>query len=395
MAWARQLQSGRHQGCYRDGNGDVQSAGTYSSRAEAERKAAAKEDEQRGPLALDVEGGKITWEAWFVLWHDSRVLSYATDDMYRSLATCHIAPEFGDVKLCDIEQIDVAKWVKKMLHPRKRGVKPKSVWTVRNALMLMKTSLNAAVDARRLHNNPARKVPYPDMPEGLERYLTPDEVEAMAFYMDGLNSLILWTGVQTGMRFGEIAGLHWPRLDLNRGVIQVVEKYNQKSGLIDALPKDKEQRTVPIPDDLIALLRAYREHAAPAANATCGIEHVAGRCQGDLVFRGPRGAPLKSNEWGRGPWKRALDLAGVEGRVRPHDMRHTYASWLIQERISIAELSELMGHSDWEVTKRYSHLSDHHHEDVRQALSRHRSRAAARAANLPETPGNDRKLEAL
>lgn len=392
MAWTRQLKSGNFQGCYRDANGDEQSAGTYTQRAEALRKAGAKEDEQRGPLALDVKGGKIHWSAWFEVWHDSRVLSFATDDSYRSIAANHIDPQFGRTALADITQIEVAKWVKGMLHPR-RGQKPKSPWVVRGALMLLKTSLNAAVDAKRLAVNPAKKVPYPDLPTGLERFLTPDEVEAMAFYLDGPNSLLLWTGVQTGLRFGEMAGLHWHRLDLDRGVVQVVEKYNQKSGLIDPLPKDKEQRTVPIPDDLRTLLRQYREHAAPERQSTCGIDHVSGRCGSDLVFRGPRGAVLKSNEWGRGPFKRALDLAGIEGRVRPHDLRHTYASWLIQERISIAELSELLGHSDWETTKRYAHLADHGHDDVRSALTRRR--AAARAANYPETGPNEAKLEVV
>lgn len=395
MAWTRQLPSGKYQGLYRDGNGDEQSAGTFTQRAEALRKAGAAEEEQRGPLALDVAGGKITWGAWFELWHGSRVLSYATDDSYRSLADNHIKPRFEHVKLCDIEQLDVAKWVKDMLHPRKRGVKPRSVWVVRGALMLLKTSLNAAVDGKRLAVNPATKVSYPDLPEGLERYLTPDEVERIVFWMDGVNSLIVWVSVQTGLRFGELAGLHWNRLDLDRGVIQVVEKYNQKSGLIDPLPKDKEQRTVPLPADLIGLLKQYRDTAAPDRNDTCGIAHVSGRCQGDLVFRGARGAPLKSNDWGRSHWKRALDLAGIEGRVRPHDMRHTYASWLIQERISIPELAKLMGHSDWEVTRRYAHLSDEGFDDVRDALTRHRARAAQRAANYPETARNYPNLEVV
>ena len=69
--------------------------------------------------------------------------------------------------------------------------------------MLMKTSLNAAVEAKRLGVNPAKSVAYPDLPEGLERYLTPDEVEAITFYMDGKNALIVWMGVQTGLRFGD------------------------------------------------------------------------------------------------------------------------------------------------------------------------------------------------
>lgn len=418
MAWTRLLQSGRYQGIYRDALGHEQSAGTFTQRAQALRAASAKEAEQRTPGALDVEGGKITFGAWFELWHESRVLAYATDDCYRSTFANHISPTWEHTRLMDIATLETNRWVKRMINPPKRsGEKPKSPWVVRNALMLFKTALNAAVVDNRLAVNPAKNVPYPDLPEGLERYLTPDEVEGITFYMDGLNSLIVWVGVQTGLRFGEISGLHWPRLDLNRGVIQVVEKFDQKAYVIDPLPKDKEQRTVPLPADLVRLLIQYREHAAPDRRDTCGLKHTSGRCLGDLVFRGARGAPLKSNDWGKGPWKRALNLAGVEGRVRPHDMRHTYASWLIQEGLPLPELARVMGHSDWEVTRRYAHLSDAGLEDVRAALTRRRGidpdpgvpadfsgrlaaleaelnelRTVARTANHPQTTANHGNL---
>lgn len=372
MAWTRILPSGRYQGLYRDALGQERSAGSFTQKAEALRKAGSMETDQRQPGALDLDGAKIPWGAWWEMWHESRVMAYATDDCYRSTASNHVLPRWADVKLMDITTLEVSKWVKSMLQPREKGAKAKSVWVVRNALMLFKASLNAAVDSNRLTVSPAKKVPYPDLPEGLERYLTPDEVEAMAFYLDGVNALILWVGVQTGLRFGEIAGLHWKRVDLSRGTIQVVEKFDQKAGVIDPLPKDNEQRTVPLPPDLVGLLRRYREHAAPVQQPCCGIEHRGGRCESDLVFRGPRGAAIKSNDWGRGHFKRAAALAGIEGRIRPHDMRHTYASWLIQEGLPLPELARVMGHSDWEVTRRYAHLSDAGYDAVRDALQRHR-----------------------
>lgn len=388
MAWTKLLPSGKYQGLYRDGHGKERSAGTFTQRAEAKRKAAKLEEEQRGPLALDIDGGKIAWGAWFELWMESRVLAYSTEDNYRSVASNHVLPTWERVRLVDIEPMAVSRWVRGLLHPpRRSGRKPASPWVTRSALMLFKTSLNAAVEAKRLSISPAKNVPYPDLPDGLERFLTPDEVEAITFYMDGINALIVWTGVQTGMRFGEIAGLHWKRLNLDRGTIQVVEAYDQKAGVINPLPKDKEQRTIPLPHDLVGMLRRYAEHAAPDRRKGCGIDHLVGRCDSDLVFRGPRGAALKSNEWGRGPWKRALRLAGIEGRVRPHDMRHTYASWLIQEGLPLPELARVMGHSDWEVTRKYAHLSDAGYDAVRDALDRRRT--AGRTANYDQTPSED------
>lgn len=390
MASIRKLPSGKYQGRYRDALGDEQSAGTYTQPAQALREAGRKESEAREPGAINVSGGKIPWGTWFEQWHGSRSLAYATDECYRSTASNHVMPKWDHVRLADITTLEVNRWVKTMLQPRKSGEKPCSPWVVRNALMLFKTSMNAAVAAKRLATSAAKGVPYPDLPVGLERYLTPDEVEAITFYLDGVNALILQVGVQTGLRFGEISGLHWNRLDLKRGVIQVVEKFDQKAGVIDLLPKDNEQRTVPLPPDLVGLLARYRDYAARQPGKTCGIPHAGGgRCTGDILFRGARGAPIKSNDWGKTIWKKALDLAGIEGRVRPHDMRHTYASWLIQEGVPLPELARVMGHSDWEVTRRYAHLSDAGFDEVRAALAR-RTGAQDAPVEVPPVDLEDR-----
>jgi integrase len=370
VAWTQRLPSGRFQGRYRDGSGGLRSAGTYTQRAKALRESSKAEAEQRKPGAIDPRDSRQTWGAWWDSWHTARILAHATDETYRSTVERYIRPTFGPVRLGDVTALDVQRWIKSL---QRDGASP---YVIRNALMLLKTSLNAAVEAGRLGANPARRVPMPDLPTRTERFLTAAEVEAITFYMHPADRLIVWTLCQTGLRFGELAGLHWPRLDLDRGVIAVQETYDQKALAINPTPKDKDSRTVPLPDDLAADLAEHAERCAPGKR--CGVRHVSGRCVGDLVFRGPRGAPLRSSEWGRGPWARALGLAGIEGRVRVHDCRHTYASWLLQEGRSIAEVAAVMGHSSWEVTARYSHLADDSHDRVRAAVTR---RGAARSAN--------------
>lgn len=370
MAWTRKLPSGKYQGRYRNLNNDVRSAGTFTQEKQAQKEAERVESEQRQPGAVNLDGGKIRWGDWFDSWHEARIVAYSTDENYRSTVENHIRPHWGNTKLADIEPIGVSRWVKQL---SKDGASP---YTIRNAVTLFKGSLNAAVNANRLVRNPATGVRLPDMPDAVERFLTRDEVEVITFYLDGLNALIVWTAVQTGMRFGEIAGLHWSRVDLDRGVIQVVEKFDQKAKRIDPVPKDKEKRTVPLPPELVTKLRRHRDGAAPAR--TCGLRHTAGRCTGDLVFRGPRGAAIQSAAWGVGPWARSLKLAGIEDRVRPHDLRHTYASWLIQDGVPLADIAPVMGHSDIEMSRRYAHLSDEDsHAKVRNAISRASARRPA------------------
>lgn len=379
MAWTRRLTGGKYQGIYRDAAGVEQSAGSFTQEAQAFREAGRREAESRDGTAIDVRGGKITWGAWFDLWHESRTLAFATDENYRSIAGNWLMVEWSRKRLVDITPMMIERWKKKMLTPPRRGAKPPCpIWTFRSALMLLKTSLNAAVVDKRLGVSPARGVDYPDMPQGLERFLTPDEVDGITFAMDGPNALIVRLAVETGLRFGELAGLHWHRVDLRNGIIDVIEKFDQKARVIDPVPKDKERRPVPIPPDLVGQLIRYRDHVVPTrrvgpGDGTCGLIHRVGdRCQSDILFRGARGAPIKSNDWGKTIWRNALDSAGVEGRVRVHDMRHTYGSWLVQEGVPLAEIAKVMGHSDTEVTKLYAHLTDAGFDTVRAALERHR-----------------------
>src|SRR5688572_15677219 len=105
MAWTRMLASGKYQGVYRDANGKEQSAGTFTQEAEAKREAGAREKEQRGASPTDIEGAKITWGAWFELWHSSRILAYATDSLYQSIAANHVLPDWETTRLMDIKTL--------------------------------------------------------------------------------------------------------------------------------------------------------------------------------------------------------------------------------------------------------------------------------------------------
>jgi integrase len=243
--------------------------------------------------------------------------------------------------------------------------------------------------------NPIKGLTWPDLPEGIERYLTPSEVEAITFHMSKpINRLIVWTTVTSGMRAGEIGGLHIPRIDLVRGGIEVIEQYDQAFNIIKPLPKDDQKRYVPIPMDVAEMLADHIKTLPKAKN--CGVEHESGRCPGGVLpFRGPRNAPFRSSEWGKGPWQAALDLAEIEGRVRFHDLRHTFASWAIQRGVPFGDLAEVMGHSSWEVTKKYAHLAENRHDTVREALTKGytEARGAARGAQAgvtqlsPVSPG--------
>ena len=73
----------------------------------------------------------------------------------------------------------------------------------------------------------------------------------------------------------------------------------------------------------------------------------------DLVFRSESGEPLDLAKI----WNQFRAFAGLPD-VRLHDLRHSYASIAVQNRIDLEPISKLLGHSSTETTERYAHLND-------------------------------------
>ena len=384
MAWTEQLSSGKWRGGYRvKGKKYYHPDGPFNTKSEALRKANAKEEDARQPQALAPNAGQLKFGPWFEAWYSAHEGVSATLRSWRSTADLHLLPYWEDTELGDIDLVDGKKWVKRLQkEPRTGAKKPRTPWTIRLAVQLMSAVLNGAVENRKLPSNPFKTLSWPDLPKTPDRYLTPEEVERLAFFMDDFNELILWTDVTTGLRAGELGGLHATRVDFDRGGLWVVETFDQHDKVINPVPKDKEQRWVPLEPDVARDLQEYVGKLPK--QKTCGVPHLSGKCPGGaLVFSGPRHAPFQSRDWRRGPFARALREAKIEGRVRFHDLRHTYASWLIQTGVTLPEIALVMGHSSFEVTKRYAHLSDESYETVRAALSVKSGRGARAGAVVP------------
>ena len=165
----------------------------------------------------------------------------------------------------------------------------------------------------------------------------------------------------SGLRQGEVLGLRTHRLDLlgrrdDRGrrqppSVYVAEQLQTLSGPpVLVTPKTKRsERRVPIPGVLVDSLAAHLA-AFPA-----GPE--------GFVFTNTAGRPLRRNSFGE-TWSKAVAAAGLPKGTRFHDLRHSYASLLIEAGESVTVVSKRLGHSSaTETLDTYSHLwpdSDEH-----------------------------------
>ncbi len=358
MAWSEKLPSGRYRGVYRDGAGKRRSAGVFVHKAKAEREAGAKEVDARKMLWRDPEAYKRPWGEWAEEWMRGRVVEATTARADEIRLRKHLVPRWAGVPLGSITRHDVKVWAAEL----GRGeIQPP---TVQRIVHLFSASMNAAVDAEVVEANPAARIKLTNGALEQERYLTHEEFDAVREHLPTeQDRLIADMLANTGLRWSEMAGLHWSRVDLRRGKVRVVETYSDTAGVMKAYPKGKRVRGVDLTDDLVAELSALNR----TTTGNCGVPHSAGICRGGLVFTTPRGRPLRNSNWSP-IWRNAVADAEI-GHARIHDLRHTFASWLLQKGIPLAEVGKLMGHVSTQTTAKYAHLAETPSEAIRLALA--------------------------
>lgn len=356
MAWVEKLSSGRYRGIYRDAQGRRRSVGTYAHKPKAQRAAATAEQRARRSLWADPDAVKRPWGQWCDEWWPTRTVEPGTLKVDAGRRRTHLDPRWADVPIGSIRRHDVREWAAWM---RRRGVGPS---TVQRAVHLLSASLSAAMDAEIIEANPAARLKLPQGGQAQERYLTREEYDALVDELPTVrDQLVVHVLAFTGLRWGEMAGLHRNRLDLDRGRLRVVETFDEKDGSIKAYPKSRRVRSVPVPDWLCGLLGELPKLRG------CGLEHTAGRCRSGLVLTTYREHVLRGSNWAA-VWRDAVGRAEL-GHVRIHDLRHTFASWLLQDGIPLAEVGRLMGHVSPSTTQRYAHLAEMPTEAVLSALA--------------------------
>lgn len=405
MATTRQLPSGKHQGIYRDGNGKQQSAGTFPHKRAAMNAASAAEQEARSRSWRDPAAGERPWGEWCEEWWPTRKLEASSAKNEAGMRDTHLLPRWAEVPLCEVTRHEGRKWIAELMATetpisaaeRKRREDPDyepvpaylAASSVQRIFGIFSASIMAAVDAEILPANPLHRLKLPSRPPAQERYFTKTEYQALDAVLEtNQDAAIIGLLIGSGMRWGEAMGLHTQRIDRERGMIHIVETWDPASGRIKPYPKGKLARSVPLLDWVVELMD---ELGMPAAG-NCGHAHQAGVCRSGLVLHRP-GEMADLNNWRKRVWARALADAGL-GHARPHDLRHTYASWAIQGGVSLEEVARLLGHASPSTTKRYAHLAELPAKHVTGSMRLPGVRVSApgnvrisrRATNVQQTP---------
>jgi len=144
-----------------------------------------------------------------------------------------------------------------------------------------------------------------------------------------------------GLRRSEVQGLTWAMVDLPGGTLRVEFQLRTTGELDSNLKTSKSRRVVSLPDRVVKELRAWKLECPPNAL--------------DLVFPSQRGMAQNNAQFYR-IWKRAIAAADLVG-LDPHDLRHTFATWLLSAGVNVTWVADQMGHESPSITlDTYAHL---------------------------------------
>ncbi|QBQ96302.1 site-specific integrase [Paraburkholderia pallida] len=187
------------------------------------------------------------------------------------------------------------------------------------------TRLRTALDARQERERAARESA--NAWRARRGYELMPDLRGVAF-VDHLKPAVL-ISINTGLRQGELLKLDWQHVDLDRAILTVV----------DASAKSGKQRHIPLNDEALATLKAWRE-----------------QCSHAVVFASADGSVRVDVKTA---WQKLLKDAEITN-FRWHDMRHHFASRLVMAGVDLNTVRELLGHADLTMTLRYAHLAPEH-----------------------------------
>lgn len=243
---------------------------------------------------------------------------------------------WGKIKMPDIARQDIEAFQAAMFN---NGSKP---GTVNRYMALVKHIFNLAEKWEIIDKSPARNVRRIEDNNHKERYLTTEETEHLLQQLKSCKSKVIPDIIEflilTGARKGEVVGLRWDELNFKQGTWVLPAERN----------KAKVRKVIPLSGAALQVLARRKEN----------------NCE--YVFPNPKtGWPIKHFH---NTWDRIRQRAGIPD-VRIHDLRHNFASLLINSGRSLYEVQKLLGHSQISTTQRYAHLTQDTLQEATEMVS--------------------------
>lgn len=307
-------------------------------------------------LGTYFEPSKIKVQEWLKYWlfeYKKKKLKPKTFESYNQIIECYINPVLGSLTIDKLNPILIQQEINNI---------KKSARTVKYTHTILKMSLKHAVSTELILKNPADNISLPS--ENKKEIKILDKTDLKKF-MDHIRSHKLGPAfhlaITTGMRRGEILALRWKDIELESGLIKVrrnmdrVKVFNENENvykLVEGTPKTKRSnRVLPILPDTKTLLKSHYTRQK-IEKVRLGEKYI----DDGYVFCNKNGTPLSPRNFAKHFYK-VLKDADIP-HTNFHSLRHTFASYGLENGMELKVISELLGHSSIAITADiYTHVS--------------------------------------
>lgn len=319
-----------------------------------------------------VESTKLTVRELMERWHKSieRTVSPNTHQTYGDMIRCYILPELGEFSLARVKPLHVEELTEKL----DARLAPATVRLVRSVLGL---AFDRAVRWKLIPSNPEDEaIPYrspraafdadEEDEETVGRALSADELAQILAKAEPWFQVAILIAAGTGMRRGEVLGVRWTDLDLERGILRVRQAVKDLRGGPEIGPPKtkKSRRTVTLPSLVVLALQEHRTSQV-RQRMLLGDAYQ----EHHLVLPQPDGRP-RSPAMLTQKWRRLVRSLGINARYQ--DLRHTQATVLIHAGLTAKVVSERLGHSQVNITlNRYTHVPQAQQDEAAQVIELH------------------------
>lgn len=242
-----------------------------------------------------------------------------------------IKPYFKGILLKNITPLMIQNFISML---ESRGLAP---FTVRGYYSILATLFQKAKRLKLIKENPCENI---DLPRQQRKGKTiPLSREEFCQFLSACDKVkggeVFKLALLTGLRPGELLGLTWSDIDLEKGILQVCKaaKHTKERGAFLDVPKTAgSRRSIYIDLSLISMLKTMKKGAASV-----------------FVFPTKRGQLNYPNKL-KYSFKKVLKIAGITRPFRVYDLRHSHASLLLEKGLPIQAVSTRLGHSSINTT---------------------------------------------
>jgi len=340
----------------------------FERKADAERfLAQVTADLARGAY-LDPRAGRVAFRIYAEQWRTAQVHRATTAAQVETHLRRHVYPTFGDRSLASVRPSEVQAWVRGL----EQHLAPSTIEVVYSFVAGV---FRAAVRDRLIAATPCVDVRLPKREPKRVEPLATERVEALiAAIPDRYRALVVLaagTGLRQGEAFGlEVKAVDWPRRTLD--VRQQLVLMPGGAPYIAPLKTPASYRTVPLPRVVIDALTAHLTAFPPVEVELLDMtsKPTARRRQAALIFTTSARLPIRRTRFSD-VWRTAARAARLPHGASFHDLRHYYASLLIQHGESVKVVQKRLGHKsavETLDTYSYSHLWPDSEDRTREAV---------------------------